>query len=53
MHAQLSSHGGKFVFSGTFHFMKCHFMWVEMGQGFLLCHNIFLHRSDQLCINIT
>ena len=48
MHAQLSSGNGKFVFTGTFHLML-----VEVGQGILLNHNIFLNKSDHLCINIT
>ena len=47
-HAQLSSHNGQFVFSGMFHLM-----WVEVGQAILLYPNIFLNKSDQVCINIT
>ena len=47
MHDQLSSHNGKFVFSGPFHLM-----WVEVGQGILHYRNIFLNKSDQLCIHV-
>ena len=45
--AQLSNRNGKFVFSGMFHIM-----WADLGQIILLYPDIFLSKSDQLCINI-